>query len=59
MSTEMNSVADNGMNWAGSWLTIGDVCHFLAFDSILLSGEGKGDVGGRAELNVSSAHNIK
>ena len=58
MGNEMLHATKSCSDWAGKRLAIGGVRHLLTFDTVLLCGEGEGDVGGRAQLPWGSSHDI-
>ena len=54
----MHNATSNGTDWTGVALTIGDVSHDLALDTILLSCEGEGAVGRGVELCDGASEHV-
>ena len=55
----MSNAAEHGLYRAGVALPIGSVSHFLALDTVLLSGEGKRNEGGRKKLELRAGSHIE
>ena len=55
----MSNAAEHGLNRAGIALPIGSVPHFLALDTVFLSGEGERYESGRKKLELGAGRHVE